>query len=89
MRWEELFKFILIWTTYNSKFLLCLGGPLVPEFLKVVGGQTEVDELVVLNVFGVLVVDLSSLEIIVGVLSITVNTHNQWNQSLSPLHLVN
>ena len=45
------------------------------EFLQVVGGQTEVDELVVLNVLGVLIVDLSSLEIIVGVLSITFNLY--------------
>lgn len=47
------------------------------EFLEIVGGQTEVDELVVLDILGVLVVDLSSLEIIIGVLSITVNTHTK------------
>ena len=44
------------------------GSPLVSELPHVVGGQTEVDELVVLDVLGVLEVDLSSLQVVVGVL---------------------
>jgi hypothetical protein len=50
----------------------------VSELLHVVGGETEVDELVVLDVLGVLEVDLSSLQVIVGVLKATV--------TLSPHH---
>lgn len=46
-----------------------LGSPVGLEFSDIVGRQTEANEFVVLNVLRNLIVDLSSLEIVICVLN--------------------
>jgi hypothetical protein len=54
--------------TYDGKVLLSLRSELHLPLLHFVGGQTEVDEVVVLNILWLLEVQLSSLQVIIGVL---------------------
>jgi hypothetical protein len=53
---------------YNFNVVEGLRGPVGLELCDLVGRQTEADEFVVLDVLRDLVVNLSSLEIIIGVL---------------------
>jgi hypothetical protein len=56
-------------TPYNSEILLGLWCPLGSVLCDFVGGETKVDEFIVLNILRLLEVDLSSHQVIIGILN--------------------
>ena len=56
-------------TSENCELALSFWGPSWHDFLEVVLGHTKANQVVVLDVFGFLWVDLSSLQIVIGILT--------------------